>query len=455
MLAYPVPATGLPNVQLGALSRARQLRTPLRTVHQLEQKSAFPLRRRFYLASSTFFHLHFDGAAKDKVCTGGAIIHKSANATWNPDDPSVRMLWQGRFIFPSISSEGESGALDAEYAALIEGLYAIYHMDIALDHDDITEKSSSPIQVHGDSNIVLQHLAAGYGDKRRRSTRDLFRLASSLLTTLSRRPNDRQAVERLQFVNLTHVPRHLNAAADALATAARTHGSTLVKSYYSLPMAHYKVSPGCEQGGILIVRLGFPSFLSNPNLDVLTKQGLRSQLALMRLRVNVCGEVETELALPPPLQVTGGLRKGIKPQQQSSRTRRRQDTGRIEFVDSDDSETQWVFDLPPRCTPPRIMLQLIDTSRPSTFTSTASNDLATCCSSLPNLGICVSNWKVELGVDMTSTKLGGALPPVPVCVNFVGLSMALPHSQAVKQEFAVNPLISQELCNALARRGHV
>jgi len=423
-----------------------QIISSLRTGWKSE---TLPLRRRFYLASSTFFHLHFDGAAKDKVCTGGALIHKSDNATWNPDDPSVCLLWQGRFIFPSISSEGESGALDAEYAALVEGLYAIYHMDIALDHDDITKESPSPIQVHGDSNIVLRHLAAGYGDKRRRSTRDLFRLAWSLLTTLSRRRNERQ--DRSQFVNLTHVPRHLNAAADALATDARTHGSTLVRNLCSLPVVHYQVSRGCEQGGILVVRLGSPSLLSNPNLDAITKQGIRSQLALMRLRVNVCGEVETELA-PPPLRLTHGLRKGIKPQQ-SSRTRRRQDIRRIEF---DDSETQWVFDLPPRSTPPRIMLQLVDKSRPITFTSTASNDLATCCSLLPNVGISVSNWKAELGVDMTSTTLG-ALPSIPVYVTFIGLpiSLSLPLSQAIKDEFVTNPLISQEIYNALARRGHV
>ena len=262
-------------------------------------------------------HVHFDGSAFAGGQSAGACIHYSENSTWNALDPSVRLVWSGSFFY---SGKKLDSSLDAEYAGLVEGLYALHHHWAAIQkfvETDVTDDGNLvSISVHGDSEIVLQHLLRGLKDKRRKSTRELHRLAQSLLAGLSARE-----------YTLNRVSRENNSQADALAAEARFAQKSEVVHHW-LDSQHEHVAGG----HCLSVEMQWPQLASIVSPQT-THASLRSQYSALRLTVK-CRSFCTTLAL------------GDSPPTPPGRRQRRRLLASRKFPgDAQCSNDAWVVDL--------------------------------------------------------------------------------------------------------------
>ena len=352
-------------------------------------------------------HVHFDWSAFAGGQSAGALIHYSENATWNALDPSVRLVWSGSFFY---AGKMLGSSLDAEYAGLVEGLYALHHHRSAIQKFADADDGQS-ISVHGDSEIALQHLLRGLKDKRRQSTRELHRLAQSLLDGLS----------ALEYNNngfsLNRVSRENNSQADALAAEARyAQKSVVVRRWLdSQPPGGY--------GLLLSVEMRWPPLASNVSPQA--NLSLRSQYSALRLTVK-CRSFCATLAL------------GDSPVTPPGRRQRRRLLASKTFPgDAQCCNDAWVVDLgffPDNpCRPDSVCvdLELRDVTRPDFLR-------------FANISLDVDTLKlVPLEIDLESVALG-CFAPLPVVLRL------LPVETTTTQKLPA--ALREELRRAQARR---
>ena len=360
-------------------------------------------------------HLHFDGSSFAGGQSAGALIHYSENATWNALDPSVRLVWSGSFFYAGKTLES---SLDAEYAGLVEGLYALHHHRLAIQKFVDVDDGQS-ISVHGDSEIALQHLLRGLKDKRRQSTRDLHRLAQSLLDGLSA-PRPRKEYDGCGF-SLNRVSRENNSQADALAAEARYAQKSVVVHHWlgSQPEGGY--------GSLLSVEMQWPPLASkvSPQANL----SLRSQYSALRLTVK-CRSFCATLAL------------GDSPVTPPGRRQRRRLLASKTFPgDAQCCNDAWVVDLgflpenPSRPDSVCVDLELRDVTRP---------DFLRLAHIILDISLDVDTLKlVPLEIDLETLALG-RFAPLPVVLRL------LPVESTTARELPA--ALREELRRAQARR---
>lgn len=334
--------------------------------------------------------LNFDGSAKDGLLSGGVSIRTLLPSSEGEEEEMTGdELFEGSIFFPPRLSESHA-PLDAEIAALIEGLYALLGLSEtsetvramiagrAAKRHELDE--AALIQIRGDCQILITHLLNDYSSKKQQSTRRLFRLASSLLSALSPRFSSFAAAESVY--NLTHVPRQCNSRADALAARARATR----KSHVSPPLPR-------AGGFIVALSLRWPLLVRNapPHL----RPGLEAQYRCLRLDVGLCG-VRSVLSLQS-VEATPW-----SPRCHKRRKHRKRDKAR-DHQDGDGLEDDWfVLDvgaLSSSPTLPPVDLELRDLSRPAFCTQAVAE----------------KGGVVQLDVGVDSIVLG-KLPPVEVVV---------------------------------------
>ena len=370
--------------------------------------------------------LNFDGSSKDGLLSGGVSIRTLLSSSGDEEEEveaTGDVLFEGSIFFPPRLSESHA-PLDAEMAALVEGLYALLGLSEtsetvramiaarAAKRHELDE--AALIQIRGDCQILITHLLNDYSSKKQRSTRRLFRLASSLLSALHPRFSSHAAAHSVY--NLTHVPRLRNSRADALAATAR-----------ATRKSHVSPSLASAGGFVLALSLKWPAIVRNapPHL----RPGLEAQYRSLRLDVGMCG-VRSVLSLQST-EAQKWAPRGHK-RRKSDKSRQQQDGDGLE----DDWFVLDVGALSSSPALPAVDLVLRDLSRPDFCAQVVA-------APLPQQEQVV----LQLDVEVESLVLG-KLPPVEVVV----VALALQEEEKGGAVVDVPREVWDELALARARR---